>query len=746
MAARSDASDSPQTPRGGLSRIDEGHDAISHQYARQWSNPFVTALSPPQSSEATQQPQQHKKLPLRLRSDSGLALHPSPIPLRQYSNCSQDCLSPTQLCYARKPSIDGFSNLEEVSLDHQLSTELRGFASSDRLLPNFFEPAVIKLAFSNSSTGLRLRKFAETRPSEPDIDFLLKVEEYSRALQDVTSSMNSLSSHITTTPSLGIPSEVVSALRSNIKYCARSSLPALDRVYQDAKSTAEERLSQKLYPEFVKYQLSQCLTAALSGCCPAEAARTLYPGLGDAFCLTDPFMLDNPVVFASDGLLAMSGYRREELVGKNCRLLQGAATDPDAACRLSQALLSGREATELMLNYRPDGTPYWNLLFICPLVEKGNVRYFLGGQVNVSENMGPDYKDILGVLNFDPPHEELHSARAHAPAPSPVWPAQQAPGDPDREESAGRQSPKPTSRRQRLLGRFRRKPRSPRSSPSPDPSNSSDPTADDDPQSTTSGPRPLTPHLEHRHQQNHLQELQLDARSTPYSRILVIRYDHPTPTPSAASSSSSVPSPSSNNTRHNSRRRRSPPPSLPITFCSPHALALLGLNEAHEAVGRDVFSVLAAGLGALNVEAAGFREEILRAVASGAETGTGVRVEFEVRASSSGGGGAEAGAGGGRGGGWKGTGSASAVNGNGNTGAENGESSSGGGVGRPSLSGTLDRGAGLLSQALFAAGGKGINAGESPVRRVVGNWVPLRDGEGKVAWVVLVLTPVAAAP
>lgn len=548
--------------------------------------------------------------------------------------------------------------------------------------------------------------------------------------------MNSISSHFSSTPGLAIPSEIVSTLKSNIKYCARSSLPALDRVYQDAKSTAEERLSQNLYPEFVKYQLSQCLTAALSSCCPTEAAKSLYPGLGDAFCLTDPFLLDNPVVFASDGLLAMSGYQREELVGKNCRLLQGVATDPDAACRLSQALLCGREATELVLNYRPDGTPYWNLLFICPLVEKGNVRYFLGAQINVSENMGPDYKDILGVLNFGPPHEELRSARAQAPAPTPAWSAQQASVDSNAEQAAGRQSPKPISRRQRFLGRFRRKAPSPRSTPSPEPSSASDPKADDDP---FPAPRPLPPHLEHRHQQNHLQELQLDAHSTPYSRILVMRYEHPaSPTPSQSSSSSSCQSttttPRLNTT---SRRRRSPSPTLPIAFSSPHALSLLGLETHESAVGRDVFGVLAAGLGAPGAEAVEFREGVLRAVAGGGEAG--VRVEFEVRAAS--GGGADAGGGGG-----KGTGTAS---GDGrNTGGENGEgsgSTSGGGVRRPSLSGTLDRGAGLLSQVLFA-GGKSVGAGAGGplVRRVVGSWVPLRDGEGKVAWVVLVLTPVEA--
>jgi hypothetical protein len=72
-------------------------------------------------------------------------------------------------------SFDGNSSLEDFSLSRQTSKELKGFVSNGKVLPDFFEPAVIELVFSNPATGKRLRKFAETRHGESDIDFLLKV-------------------------------------------------------------------------------------------------------------------------------------------------------------------------------------------------------------------------------------------------------------------------------------------------------------------------------------------------------------------------------------------------------------------------------------------------------------------------------------------------------------------------------------------------------------------------------------------
>jgi hypothetical protein len=63
----------------------------------------------------------------------------------------------------------------DFSLGHSLSPELGGFVSNGKVIPDFFEPAVVKLAFSNKGTVRRLCAFAETRHDGSDIDFLRKV-------------------------------------------------------------------------------------------------------------------------------------------------------------------------------------------------------------------------------------------------------------------------------------------------------------------------------------------------------------------------------------------------------------------------------------------------------------------------------------------------------------------------------------------------------------------------------------------
>jgi PAS domain-containing protein len=600
----------------------------------------------------------------------------------------------------------------------------------------------------------------------------LQVEEYSRALGTLISSMSYISSHFTGTTALsplGLPLDVASSLKSNIKTCARTALPALDRVYQEAKSTAEERLSRNIYPEFVKYQLAQCLTGSLSTTRPLTGAiKTPYPGLGDAFCLTDPLRPDNPVVFASDGLLSLSGFQRGELLGKNCRLLQGIATDPEAVCRLSRAIAAGREATELLLNYRPDGTPYWNLLFICPLMENGIVRYLLGAQVNISENMGTDYRDVLGVLNFGRPPEDFHPPRA---PPSPASTDCSTRQSTENLALSQTDDDKPSSRRRRFFRRFRRKsPSSRASSPSQQGSTASLPATDDSPRPPLPSPRchphPLlsSPRLDHHHYHNHDRPYRqhLDEHSTPYARLLILRYNpNPTSPPqSQPPSASTTTTPTKNSSSNKS-------PQLPIAFTTPAALALLHLrpHEAHAVLERDVFAVLAAQLGSPSVSRV-LRREVVGAV------GRGEGVVRDLVAPSLGvgaGGGAIGGGGGGGeglvsgvGGAGAGAGSGVAVAGvgvragvkgsksvvaagtsaGGGAGAVYGE---GGGAGdsRPRLSGTLDRGAEFFSHVLFtssaAASGSG---GKGQVRRVVSSGVPLKDGEGKVRWVVLVLTPV----
>ncbi|KAJ4300122.1 hypothetical protein N0V88_002791 [Collariella sp. IMI 366227] len=544
-----------------------------------------TALAPPPSS--IQKPPRRKSN-VRLRSDSGLALHTNQAGFRQYTGYNPDGSLPLRPSPVRTLSSDDNSSVEDFDLGRESGTDLRGFKSHDKVLPDFFEPAVIKLAFTNPSTAQRLRKFAETRHNTADIDFLMKVEEYSRTLGGLVSTMTYISSNFTgatATSPLGLPMDITRAQRSNKRFCVRTALPALDRLYEEAKTTVEERLSQNLYPEFIKYQLSQCLITSLSiNRFFTEDFKTPYPGLGDAFCLTDPLTPDDPIIYASDGLVAMSGYDRSELVGKNCRLLQGIATDADAVCRLSRAISAGKEVTELILNHRPDGTAYWNLLFVCPLMEYESVRYFLGAQVNVSEHMGSDYQDIMSVLNFGPPLEN-HQIEGHQITRTSTISShpRQSTDTLEVDHPDDQQSHKRISRRQRFFKHFHRKsPHSRTSSPSRHSTASDTAIAGD----TVSSPSTGSHHdhsftsfqVEQPHPYHHMTiPFLFDEDSTPYSRFFVMHF---TPLPSPPTPPHPPPTPpSSPNVVTN----------LPTAAAAPRAPPT---NDAHKLADCDVFTVL----------------------------------------------------------------------------------------------------------------------------------------------------------
>ncbi len=83
----------------------------------------------------------------------------------------------------------------------------------------------------------------------------------------------------------------------------------------------------------------------------------------------------------SEEFEAQTGYPPEEVLGRNCRFLQGPETDPAAVAAIRQALAAESEITVDILNYRKDGTPFWNRLRIRPLFdERGKLGYFVGAQ------------------------------------------------------------------------------------------------------------------------------------------------------------------------------------------------------------------------------------------------------------------------------------------------------------------------------------------------------------------------------
>lgn len=73
---------------------------------------------------------------------------------------------------------------------------------------------------------------------------------------------------------------------------------------------------------------------------------------------------DNPIVFASDGFVSVTGYSRTDVVPRNCRFLQGNYTDKTATRRLKESIDNREESVELLLNYKKSGEPFWNLLYV----------------------------------------------------------------------------------------------------------------------------------------------------------------------------------------------------------------------------------------------------------------------------------------------------------------------------------------------------------------------------------------------
>lgn len=108
-----------------------------------------------------------------------------------------------------------------------------------------------------------------------------------------------------------------------------------------------------------------------------------------ATVVTDPRLPDNPIIAANKAFSDLTGYARDEIVGRNCRFLSGAATEPEARRRLRDAVCAGRPALIELVNYRKDGSVFRNAVMIAPLFdEQGEVRLFLGSQMDVGSAAG----------------------------------------------------------------------------------------------------------------------------------------------------------------------------------------------------------------------------------------------------------------------------------------------------------------------------------------------------------------------
>jgi PAS domain S-box-containing protein len=102
--------------------------------------------------------------------------------------------------------------------------------------------------------------------------------------------------------------------------------------------------------------------------------------------VTDPRQPDNPIVLANQAFLDLTGYTAEEIIGRNCRFLQGEGTSPAIVAEMRAAIAEAREFTLEVLNYRKDGSAFWNRLQVSPIHDDdGNLLYFFSSQDDVTE-------------------------------------------------------------------------------------------------------------------------------------------------------------------------------------------------------------------------------------------------------------------------------------------------------------------------------------------------------------------------
>jgi PAS domain S-box-containing protein len=124
-------------------------------------------------------------------------------------------------------------------------------------------------------------------------------------------------------------------------------------------------------PGLIPYVLSQILDSVVNG-----------------ITLSDPDQPDNPIVYANAAFELITGYDREEIIGRNCRFLQGEDREQEARYQLRQAIDNSEPAEVTIRNYRKDGQLFYNHLMISPLFDSnGNVIYYLGVQYDVTNQV-----------------------------------------------------------------------------------------------------------------------------------------------------------------------------------------------------------------------------------------------------------------------------------------------------------------------------------------------------------------------
>lgn len=180
--------------------------------------------------------------------------------------------------------------------------------------------------------------------------------------------------------------------------------PAVWEVVDDVLETPignaelRSRLENLLHRRRMSSQLAQRERALEASIAELELKERAMDASPIGVTITDPHRDDNPTVYANASFERITGYDHEEILGRNMRFLQGSATDQEAVATLRAAVANREQASTTLVNYRKDGTRFWNRVDIAPVYDDGDaLTHFVGFQTDVTDEKVREQR--LSVLN-----------------------------------------------------------------------------------------------------------------------------------------------------------------------------------------------------------------------------------------------------------------------------------------------------------------------------------------------------------
>lgn len=105
--------------------------------------------------------------------------------------------------------------------------------------------------------------------------------------------------------------------------------------------------------------------------------------VGEGITLSDPNADDHPLIYANEGFCRLTGYNSDEIIGRNCRFLQGEATSTDTVAQIRSCIANERSGIFEIYNYKKNGEGFWNSLSLHPIHHGKELAYYVGIQCSI---------------------------------------------------------------------------------------------------------------------------------------------------------------------------------------------------------------------------------------------------------------------------------------------------------------------------------------------------------------------------